>query len=249
MILNKKSIVKVIESMPQPAAPRSYNDPCGIARALDLVGERWALLVVRELLLGPKRFTQLRRGLHEASPNVLSQRLRELERAGIVRRFRLGPPASALVYELTERGYDLEPILIALGRWGSRTPLTSVAELGVDALMIALKTRFQPEAAGDLRASYEVRLDEDRFRVEVANGCIDVARASADAPTAIVETDAATLRSVIFGGQPLANAVGTGRLKVITGKRRAVTRFVDLFAAPRASVRPTRSNPRAAHVP
>ena len=98
-------------------APRTYHDPCGIARALDLVGERWALLVIRELLLGPKRFTQLRHGLHDASANVLSQRLRELELAGLVRRRKLGPPASTLVYELTERTW----VLIAEspeGGWG-----------------------------------------------------------------------------------------------------------------------------------
>src|SRR3978361_1634501 len=98
---------------------RDYEDPCGTARALGVVGERWALLVVRELLLGPKRFSQLRRGLHGVSPNVLSQRLRELDEAGIVRRDTLPPPASVAVYELTERGAALEPILIELGRWGS----------------------------------------------------------------------------------------------------------------------------------
>ncbi len=97
---------------------RTYGDPCGVARALDAVGERWALLVVRELLLGPKRFSALHRGLGAASQNVLAQRLRELEAAGIVRRRRLGPPAGSWVYELTEQGSELEPVLIALGQLG-----------------------------------------------------------------------------------------------------------------------------------
>src|SRR5918911_1281177 len=132
------------------AAPRTYNDPCGIARALDLIGERWALLIVRELLLGPKRFGQLRRGLHDASANVLTQRLRELEEANVVRRYKLGPPADVVVYELTQRGYALEPVVLELGRWGSQTPITSRAELGIDALIIALKTRFSAARAGDL---------------------------------------------------------------------------------------------------
>jgi DNA-binding HxlR family transcriptional regulator len=102
---------------------RTYGDRCGIARALDVVGERWALLVVRELLLGPKRFTDLRAGLPGLSPDVLSQRLRELEQAGLVRRRKLAPPAGSRVYELTERGLAIEPILLELGRWGSQIPL------------------------------------------------------------------------------------------------------------------------------
>src|SRR6201993_4693852 len=101
---------------------RRYDDPCGIARALDAVGDRWALLVVRELIFGPKRFLQLRDGLHLISPNVLSQRLRDLEDAGVVRRQLLAPPAGVPVYELTDRGRDLEPALLELGRWGSQQP-------------------------------------------------------------------------------------------------------------------------------
>src|ERR1700704_6818882 len=101
------------------AQTRTYGDQCGVARALDVVGERWALLVVRELLLGPKRFTDLRSGLPHLSPDVLSQRLRELEGAGIVQRRKLAPPAASRVYELTPRGRELEPVVLGLGRWGS----------------------------------------------------------------------------------------------------------------------------------
>ncbi len=97
---------------------RTYDDACAAAHALDLVGERWALLVVRELLLGPKRFTDLRTGIPKASPNVLAQRLRELERAGVVRRRKLPPPAASRVYELTEWGLELEPVIVSPGRWG-----------------------------------------------------------------------------------------------------------------------------------
>ena len=103
--------------------PRSYEDGCAAAHALDLIGERWALLVVRELLLGPKRFTDLRAGLPGISPNVLSQRLDELERVGVVRRRRLLPPAASWVYDLTPWGQELEPIILQLGRWGARSPL------------------------------------------------------------------------------------------------------------------------------
>ena len=213
-----------------PPAPRTYNDPCGIARALDLVGERWALLVVRELLLGPKRFTQLRHGLHDASPNVLSQRLRELHHAGLVRRRRLGPPTSTLVYELTERGYMLEPVLLELGRWGSRGPLTASAELGVDALMIALKSRFNPQAAEGLDAIFELRLGDDSFRAAVAKGNFELTRGSPERPTAVVETDAATLRSLVFSGKPLGEEIAAGTLR-LHGDVQSVARFVTLFAA------------------
>src|ERR1700741_2318374 len=102
------------------AGKRTYGDPCGIARALDVVGERWALLVVRELLLGPKRFTDLRAGLSHVGPDVLSQRLPELGEACVVPRARPPPPAGSRVYELTERGKELEPVILGLGRWGSR---------------------------------------------------------------------------------------------------------------------------------
>ena len=101
---------------------RTYGDRCGIARALDLVGERWALLVVRELLLGSKRFTDLRAGLSHVSPDVFAQRLRELEASGIVRRGKLPPPAGSRIYELTERGRGLEPVVLELGRFGSVAP-------------------------------------------------------------------------------------------------------------------------------
>src|SRR3954464_16003618 len=102
---------------------RTYGDGCGIAHGLDLIGERWALLVVRELLLGPKRFTDLRAGLPNVSPNVLAQRLRALERVGVVRRRKLPPPAASRVYVLTDWGEDLEPVITQLGRWGARPPL------------------------------------------------------------------------------------------------------------------------------
>jgi DNA-binding HxlR family transcriptional regulator len=136
------------------ARTRTYGDRCGVARALDLVGERWALLVVRELLLGPKRFTDLRAGLPHVGPDILAQRLRELEDAGLVRRRTLAPPAASKVYELTERGGELEPVVLALGRWGSAAPVAAPdAGLGVDAFVIALKTLFDPHAPGTRRAA------------------------------------------------------------------------------------------------
>src|SRR2546423_8887479 len=130
------------------ARTRIHDDGCGIAHATELLGQRWALIVIRELLLGPKRFTDLRTGIPDISPNVLGQRLRELESAGIVRRRRLAPPAAAQVYELTDWGRELEPAILALGRWASGSPsFPAGAEMGPDSLVLALKSTFQPEKA------------------------------------------------------------------------------------------------------
>lgn len=214
--------------------PRTYDDPCGIARALDAIGERWAVLVVRELILGPKRFNQLRRGLPGPSPNVLSQRLRELEHAGIVRRNELEPPASVAVYELTERGKQLEPVLLELGRWGSRQPLASAKELRPDALLLALKTTFSPRAARNLEAEWALVLDGKPYRISVSNGVIDVTRGRASDPIAGLDTNPATLRSLAFGGADLATALTAGDI-TITGTRRSVARLLGLFNPPAAA--------------
>src|SRR5258708_32191141 len=126
---------------------RRYDDPCGIARALDVIGDRWARRIVRELIFGPRRFLQLRSGLRSVSPNVLSQRLRDLEDAGVIRRGVLDPPASVAVYELTDRGRALQPVLLEFGRWGSQQPGTPSTQLSPPASLVALKTALNPTAA------------------------------------------------------------------------------------------------------
>ena len=209
-------------------APRRYGDPCGIARALDVVGDRWALLVVRELIFGPKRFLQLRDGLHGISPNVLSQRLRDLEDAGLVRHEILEPPASVAVYELTARGRALEPVLLELGRWGSQEPVATARELSVSALLVALKTVFDPAGAAD--ATYALRVDGQWFGLTVA-GRSPASPARPQQPTVTFDTDVATLRAVAFGREPVAEAERDGRLTV-HGDRAAAERFTQMFAVP-----------------
>jgi DNA-binding HxlR family transcriptional regulator len=214
------------------ATTRTYDDGCAAAHALDLVGERWALLVVRELLLGPKRFTDLRAGLPNTSPNVLAQRLRGLEAAGVVRRRKLPPPAASRIYELTEWGRDLEPVIIALGRWGVRSPTKPPdAELGVDSLILSFRTMFEPERAAELDASYEFRLGEDCFRAKVAGGRLEIERGSAERPDARVETDAGTLAALVYDELELDEALGSGDLG-IEGDIEAVERFLALFPLP-----------------
>jgi DNA-binding HxlR family transcriptional regulator len=214
------------------ATMRTYCDACAAAHALDLIGERWALLVVRELLLGPKRFTDLRAGLPNTSPNVLAQRLRELERTGVVRRRKLPPPAASRVYELTEWGLELEPVIISLGRWGARSPLRPRdAAIGVDSIILALRTMFNPSAAEGIEASYELRLGEDRFQAVVADGQFKVVRGGSETPDATIETDPATLAALVFEGRQLAEALRAGDVKIEGGKE-AVERFLSLFVLP-----------------
>ncbi len=211
---------------------RTYGEGCAAAHALDLVGERWALLVVRELLLGPKRFTDLRAGVLNASANLLAQRLRDLEHAGVVRRRTLPPPAGSRVYELTEWGYELEPLLVYLGRWGSRSPtLPKDAAMSVDSQVLALKALFDPVAANEMTARFELRLGDHHFHIEVVAGRIALGRGTPTDPDAIIETDRKTWADLLWNDRPIADALHAGDL-AIDGNDQAVARLIGLFPLP-----------------
>jgi DNA-binding HxlR family transcriptional regulator len=211
---------------------RTYGEACGIPRALDRVGERWALMVVRELVLGPKRFTDIRNGLPHASPNVLAQRLRELEDVGVVRKRKLPPPAASQVYELTEWGRELEDVLIALGRWGARAPAPPEGcGMSLDSHLLSLCTLFDPERAGDFEATIEMRFGEHVFNAAVAGGRIAIARGEASSPDAVVESEPGTFLAISHGRLGLESALEAGELSV-TGDRDVVGRFVSLFTLP-----------------
>jgi DNA-binding HxlR family transcriptional regulator len=202
-----------------------------VARALDLIGERWSLLVVRELLLGPKRFGDLARGLPSVSPNVLSQRLRGLEQVGVVRRCSIGPPAGIRAYELTERGHELEPVLLALGRWGSSAPRSSGAELSIDALVLALRATFQPVRAAGLLVWFELRIDTDRFALMIADERLELSRGGLDEPDATLQVDVAMLRELVWEGRTLEDAIAADRAR-ITGSVKTAARVLACFAPP-----------------
>lgn len=211
---------------------RSYDDGCAAAHALDLIGERWALLVVRELLLGPRRFSDLRAELPGISPNVLSQRLRDLEDIGVVRREHLPPPAASWVYTLTGWGRELEPVLQQLGRWGARSPVRPAgAPISLATLITALGTMFSPQEAGSLEATLALRPGREEFGVRVGGGRVVVEPGPAREPQAVLTADVATLGGLIFGGLPLAQAEADGRATV-QGDRALVGRFVQLFPLP-----------------
>jgi DNA-binding HxlR family transcriptional regulator/putative sterol carrier protein len=220
------------------ATKRTYGEACGVPRALDRVGERWALLIVRELLLGPKRFTDIRTGLPHLSPDVLSQRLRELEEDGIVVHRKLPPPAASQVYELTDWGRELEAVLVALGRWGARAPAPPEGVgMSLDSHIVSLQTLFDPELAGDFAANLELRIGEDRFHVEIADGHFTAERREAPAPDATVTTDAATLLALSHRHRELADALGAGDIE-IEGDEQAVARFLGLFTLPEPAACP-----------
>jgi len=202
---------------------RLYDDGCAAAHGLALVGDRWALLVVRQLLLGPKRFTDLRAGLSSISPNVLTQRLEGLERAAIVRRRKLPPPAAAWVYELTDWGMQLEPVLLSLGRWAARSPFLPQGTLNTDSLILSFRTMFD---APDLDGKLELRVGEEPFRATIKRGRLELVRGPADDPEAIIAGDAEAFVQVAYAGQKFP-----GDLK-IEGDKSLAKRFMSAFPLP-----------------
>jgi DNA-binding HxlR family transcriptional regulator/putative sterol carrier protein len=209
------------------ATTRRYGDGCAIATALDQVGERWALLVVRELLLGPKRFTDLQDGLPNAGPKILAQRLKELDSAGIVVRRTLPPPAASQVYELTERGAQLEDVVVALGRWGAGGA-ASKDPVSADSAMIRLRSLFAPQPEQPWTATYEVRLGRQRFTVAVTDGkLVETSRGEPrERPDAVIEADSDTLARVVGDERALSKAIAAGRL-TLSGDDAAVRRLFE----------------------
>jgi DNA-binding HxlR family transcriptional regulator len=190
---------------------RSYGQACPIAHGLDLIGERWALLVIRELRLGPRRYVDLQAALPGIGPSVLSQRLRDLERVGVLRRRRLPPPAASTVYELTEWGAELEPVFTGLARWAVRSPVVPLeGDVSEDSVMLGFPTFF--DAQEPWTASYDIRLERERYRLEVVDGrLVSIRRGEGDGPAdAVLETDRASLMAAMAGAPSLDGMTVTG---------------------------------------
>jgi DNA-binding HxlR family transcriptional regulator len=211
-----------------------YFDGCPSAHALDLIGDRWALLVVRELLLGPKRFTDLRRGLPRISRNVLSQRLDDLKVAGVLVRRTLPPPAPAAVYELTTRGLELESVLNAIGRWGARSPLLPDSDsIGVDTFVLGLRSRYDSAAAEQLDATYELRIEQEAFEFRVQAEQLTVRRGASPQPDAVIAVVPGAMAAVGRGARPLRSALSTSAGATNDDVARFAALFRDLdFGAP-----------------
>ncbi|MFI5693784.1 winged helix-turn-helix transcriptional regulator [Kribbella sp. NPDC051586] len=208
-------------------AQRGYRQACGVARGLDIVGERWSLLVVRELLLGPKRFTDLQEALPTASPNALSDRLRELAAAGVVRRRQLPPPGNVRVYELTPWGRGLEPIVVALGTWALAAPRTAEQLfVSVDSAMLTIRTFFVPtpeRPETTLRIELRDHGPAGVFGVRLTSAGAEVAHEPPKDPDAVLVTTTEALLAA-FGTEDPAALAAAGT--VITGAPEPVRHLI-----------------------
>src|SRR5215208_3341760 len=205
---------------------RRYDDACGMAHALELVGERWAMLILRELAYGPRRFSELKADLQGISANVLSLRLTELEARGLVRKNRLPPPASVQVYESTEWGLEAVPVIASLGKWAARSPCHDpTLPMSHVSLLMSLQTLLSPALADGLRARIGFRLGEASYVATVHDGRLDVERTQVeDCDVEFVGTPS-EVAAVIHGGAP----VETIRIE---GDMELAKRFITLFPLP-----------------
>jgi DNA-binding HxlR family transcriptional regulator len=210
-------------------AARSYHQFCGFARALELVGERWALLVVRDLILGPKRFNELRQGLPRIPSNILAARLKELEQVGIVRRRVLPRPATGVVYELTPYGAELEDIVLRFGRWGAKSLGDPQPDdmLTVDSLTLALMATFDADAARGVQVSYELNVGPVTIHARVADGALDVRPGPLAGADLVIHAGPVFKRLIARELTP-AEALSSGSVR-IEGDVRDLERFVELF--------------------
>jgi DNA-binding HxlR family transcriptional regulator len=212
--------------------PRSYEQYCAVAKALDLIGERWTLLVLRDLVhLGPRRFSDLRDGLPGIGANLLTQRLRRLEREGLVSRRRLPSPAASVVYELTELGAALEPTIIELGRWGGNFmgARRRTERFFPSGHISAIRATFRSDEARGIRANYEFRIDGQSFHVEIDDGSVDAALGEADDPDLLVVTDVETSIDLMERRVKPREALRAGRV-AIDGTAAELERCIDLLA-------------------
>lgn len=205
---------------------RRYDDACGLAHALDLIGERWGMLVLRELAFGPRRFSELKTDLPGISANVLSQRLAELERRGIVRKTRLPPPASAQVYEATDWGLEAAPLIARLGRWAARSRLHDpTLPISHVSIMMSLQTMLEPERAAGMAAKLGFRLGETSYVATLHDGQLEVERREIEGCETVFTAAPAQLAAVIYGGAPL-ETIG------VEGDIALARRFTTLFPLP-----------------
>ena len=210
----------------QSEEKRRYDDACGLAHALELVGERWAMLVLRELAYGPRRFSELRSDLQGISANVLTQRLTELEARGLVRRAKLPPPASVQVYEATEWGLEVVPVIASLGRWAARSPLHDpTLPMSHVALLMSLQTLLSSSLADGITARFGFRLGDASYVATVDGGHLEVERGEIERCDVVFTGPPSAVAAVIHGGAPLETIDVKGDMEL-------AKRFTTLFPLP-----------------
>jgi DNA-binding HxlR family transcriptional regulator len=230
--------LKKVTQLSKSPKMRWYDDACGTALALELVGERWSLLVVRELMFGGRRFSELKASLPGISANILTQRLEGMEETGILVRRKLPPPASVQIYELTPWGYESETAIKELGRWAARSPdHDTTLPLSAASIMLSFRTMLSAERSAGLDATIGFRMGPETFVAHVTPGEIAIQRDDPARADVIFTTDPMTLGSVVYGGRPIADPEAEGTLKV-EGDRALAERFTTLFVLPPKIERP-----------
>ena len=222
-----------LEDITKRAEPkRRYDDACAATHGMDIIGERWALPVMRELMLGPRRFGELRRSLPALSANVLTQRLAGLEAAGIVRKAKLPPPASVQVYALTPWGQEAGPVFQALGRWAARSPLHDPTRpFSPVSLMLSMRTMIDSRAAAGMTLRLGVEVGEEAFGFTIIDGVVGIGRGLPASPHAILRGETGAVAALLYAGVPLLALEADGALAV-TGDRALAERLPVLFPMP-----------------
>lgn len=209
---------------------RAYQDGCAVAHALDLIGDRWAMPIMRELMLGPKRFTDLRAGLPGISANVLTQRLEELEAASVLIRRRLPPPAASRIYELTPWGRESEILFQVLGRWACRSPTMEPGKpMSQASVVLSMRTMIARDRIGDMDATIGFRFGEEEFRAIVRDGDFQMDRGDAGGADVLFAGDQNALAALLYGGASLDDLKGA---LTVEGDRDVAERFARLFPLP-----------------
>jgi DNA-binding HxlR family transcriptional regulator/putative sterol carrier protein len=224
---------------------RSYNQYCAVARALDLVGERWTLLVVRELLTGPKRFKDLLEGLPGIGTNLLTTRLKDLERYRVVHRVTLPPPAASKVYELTELGRSLKPVIATLGRWGLEFLGAPDQEddLRPAWAMVAMRSALKQEAARGLQETYEFHIDEEAFHLRVTDGEVEALQGPAVDPDLVLTGATQDFLALTAGQVEPAEVLDSGEIR-IEGDQETLARCLEVLGLPLILKAPLPAAPR-----
>ncbi|WP_227983860.1 winged helix-turn-helix transcriptional regulator [Nocardia spumae] len=220
---------------------RTYNQYCATARTLDLVGERWTLLLIRELLTGPKRFGDLQASLRGLGTGLLAARLKHLEREGLAQKITLPPPARTPAYALTEAGQELGPPILGLARWGLKWAMGERLESETfhpGWAVLGLRACFDAEAARGLSAVYEFRIDDEVFHARIEDGAIEALHGPAQHPDATITISEEAFLEVTSQGRTFADAITTGAASA-SGDRKALGRLKNLFRLPRPHDRTT----------
>ena len=203
-----------------------YDDACGTAHGLELVGDRWTLLLLRELMYGPRRFSDLKRDMLGISANVLSQRLEELERRGLLTKVRLPPPAARDAYKATEWGLEVKPVIMELGRFAARSPgHDPTLPLSPVSIMMSFETMIDAGRAAGFKGRIGLVLNHEPFVADVEGGRIAVSRGAAEECPAVITAPPEAIAAVVYGGAP-------AEMLAFAGDEAMARRFLTLFTLP-----------------